>query len=234
MRHGWGNLCSFWVVCFVLSQTIHVTIQMAWLQVTENPTNAKGLINILTQWCTMLGTAAPEWLKSATWRHHQEARICSSPGFLPSPVLRMAPLKSHRWWPLSRHHTWPYAEAEGDDPAHVYWKPGCPPGNSPVDFPKCLTARTVTCPCSRPIAGTRNGAQRLGKINQDSSPGRMRPTQGGRQWRPEQNWSSVRAEGGRGCLYQPTAGEDLTTHTVILENYSQTQSSDDSSSPFQI
>ena len=135
---------------------------------------------------------------------------------------------------LSRHHTWPYAEAEGDDPAHVYWKPGCPPGNSPVDFPKCLTARTVTCPCSRPIAGTRNGAQRLGKINQDSSPGRMSPTQGGRRWRPEQNWSSVRAEGGRGCLYQPTAGEDLTTHTVILENYSQTQSSDDSSSPFQI
>ena len=90
----------------------------------------------------------------------------------------------------------------------------------------------VTCPCSRLTAGTRNGAQRLGKINKDSSPGRMRPTQGGRRGRPEQNRSSVRAEGGRGCLYQPTAGEDLTTHTVILENYSQTQSSDDSSSPF--
>lgn len=92
----------------------------------------------------MLGTAAPEWLNSATWRHHQEARISSSLGFLPSPVLRTAPLKSHRWWPLSRHHTWHHAEAEGDDPAHFYWKPGCPPRNFPVDFPKCLTARTVS------------------------------------------------------------------------------------------
>lgn len=78
----------------------------------------------------------------------------------------------------------------------------------------------VTCPCSRPIAGTRNGAQRLGKINQNLSPGKMRPTQGGRRWRPEQNRSSVRAEGGRGCLYQPTAGEDLTTHSYSRKLFS--------------
>lgn len=187
---------------YVLSQTIHVAIQMAWLQVTETLLMQRDS-STFSHNDAQCWTAAPEG-----WSQQLEG-IIRKPGsvhlraFCHPLCLGWSPLQesqmvttfqaSHLALCRGRRDSIPHTSTEARDFSSRKLS---------SDFPKCQRPELSHACVFRPIAGTRNGAQSISKINQDSSPWQDE-THTGRE--TVETWTELElCQGGRERMPVPT------------------------------
>lgn len=169
---------------------------------------------------------------SATQRHHQEVSILPSLGSLASrccPIPRTASLKDHKTVAKLPGLTVILSNLQrqkGQCYVSISSKEG---------FPETLQQTSLKCNGESCVRGQCPNQSMAPKWVKPTGMPLLAETHAGRvrveAWTDQ---SSYRGAGAGGCLQQPPLWEGLTTCTIILKNYSQTQPSDDSTSTFQI